>query len=66
MVQAEHTNILIDGCLFEANYASQKGGGMHQGVGQVSLVDSLFYDNVAGSENVEDGRLAKYVHASPY
>lgn len=28
---------------------------MHQGTGQVSVMHSLFYNNVAGSNNVEDG-----------
>ena len=46
----------IDGCLFNGNYASKKGGGVHTGNGQVSVVDSLFFSNVAGSHNVDDGK----------
>lgn len=54
-VQAEFTNILIDGCLFEKCYAAKKGGGMHQGIGQITVLDSLFFNNTAGSNNVEAG-----------
>ena len=45
----------VDGCLFDDNYASMKGGGVHVGNGQVSVVDSLFFNNLAGSDNVESG-----------
>ena len=45
----------VDGCLFDDNYASKKGGGMHMGNGQVSVVDSLFFNNLAGSNNKESG-----------
>ena len=45
----------VDGCLFNDNYASKKGGGVHVGKGQVSVVDSLFFNNLAGSDNVESG-----------
>ena len=47
--------MLLDGCLFDDNYASNKGGGVHMGNGSVSVVDSLFFNNLAGSDNVEDG-----------
>lgn len=53
--QVEFTNVLIDGCLFEKCYASKKGGGLHQGIGQMTVVDSLFYNNTAGSGNSEAG-----------
>lgn len=53
--QTEFTNILIDGCLFEKCYASNKGGGMHQGVGQITVLDSVFFNNTAGSNNAEAG-----------
>ena len=43
----------VDGCLFDDNYARKKGGGVHVGKGQVSVVDSLFFNNLAGSDNVE-------------
>ena len=56
--QAEHTNILIDGCLFEDCYASKKGGGMHQGIGQISVLGSVFYNCNAGSGNTEDGEVS--------
>ncbi|CAN0008375.1 unnamed protein product, partial [Scytosiphon promiscuus] len=53
-LQVEYTNVLIDGCLFDDGYAAKKGGGMHQGVGQITVTDSLFLNNTAGSGNVED------------
>ncbi|CAM9180152.1 unnamed protein product, partial [Ascophyllum nodosum] len=43
----------VDGCLFDDNYASSKGGGVNIDKGQVSVVDSLFFNNLAGSKNVE-------------
>ena len=45
----------IDGCLFDNNYASNKGGGAEIGTGQASIVNSRFVTNVAGSDNVESG-----------
>lgn len=54
-VQCEHSNLFINGCLFDDNYANNKGGGVHIGVGRVSVVDSLFFNNFAGSKNVESG-----------
>ena len=45
----------VDGCLFDDNYASSKGGGVNIDKGQVSVVDSLFFNNLAGSKNVESG-----------
>lgn len=56
--QVENTDVLIDGCLFEDCYASKKGGGMHQGVGQTSVLGSVFYNNSAGSDNIEDGEVS--------
>lgn len=56
--QALYTNILIDGCLFEDCYASRKGGGMHQGVGQTSVLGSVFYNSSAGSNNEKDGEVS--------
>jgi len=54
-VQCVHTNLSINGCLFDDNYANSKGGGVHIGVGRVSVVDSLFFNNSAGSHNAESG-----------
>ncbi|CBJ26637.1 adhesin-like protein [Ectocarpus siliculosus] len=53
-IGAEFTDVLVDGCLFEKCFASKKGGGMHQGIGQISVLDSVFYNNTAGSTNIED------------
>ena len=53
--QSEYTRVSIDGSLFNENYARNNGGGVHMGNGQVSVVDSLFFNNVAGSSNVDDG-----------
>jgi len=55
VLQVESTNVLIDGCLFDSCYASKKGGGFHQEDGYVSVINSLFYNNVAGSTNEEAG-----------
>ena len=54
-VQCEYSNLYINGCLFDDNYANKKGGGVHIGVGRVSVMDSLFSNNSAGSNNVENG-----------
>ncbi|CAN0356022.1 unnamed protein product, partial [Ectocarpus sp. 12 AP-2014] len=53
-IGVEFTDVLVDGCLFEKCFASKKGGGMHQGIGQISVLDSVFYNNTAGSANIED------------
>ena len=31
---------------------------MHQGIGQLSVLNSVFYNNSAGSDNVEDGEVS--------
>ncbi|CBJ26636.1 hypothetical protein Esi_0040_0008 [Ectocarpus siliculosus] len=53
-IGTEFTDVLVDGCLFEKCFASKKGGGMHQWMGQISVLDSVFYNNTAGSANRED------------
>lgn len=60
-MQAEFTNILIDGCLFEKCYSSKKGGGMHQGIGQITVLDSVFFNNTAGSNNKKAGEAFVYL-----
>ena len=47
--------MFIDGWLFNDNYASKKGAGVQVDIGQVSIVNSLFFNNVAGSGNYESG-----------
>lgn len=47
--------MLIEGCLFDDCYASEKGGGIHQDDGRLSIVNSLFFNNTAGSSNEEKG-----------
>lgn len=49
------TDVLIDGCLFEGSYANRKGGGISQQHGDMSVVGSVFYGNVAGGNNIENG-----------
>lgn len=49
--------MLVDGCLFVSNYASKKGAGIHHTAGQLSVVGSLFYKNIAGSDNVKAGEI---------
>lgn len=49
------TAILVDGCLFDSCYAGSEGGGVYHVSGQMSVVDSIFYNNTAGSNNVDAG-----------
>lgn len=37
--------------MFEDNYASQKGGGFHQGKGDVTISNCVFRNNSVGSFN---------------
>ncbi len=62
LLQVENTDVLVDGCLFDSCYASKKGGGFHQEDGYISVVDSLFYNNVAGSTNEEAGETKTKTH----
>lgn len=50
--QAEDSEVLIEGCLFKGCYASKKGGAVNQDEGQMSILGSVFYSNVAGTNNV--------------
>lgn len=52
--QAKDSYVLVDGCLFEANYANHMGGAIHHDDTHISVVGSAFFNNVAGSENEED------------
>ena len=61
--QAVDTDILIDGCLFEDSYASNEGGGLHHGTGQLSVLRSVFYNSSAGNGNIEDGELSSREHS---
>lgn len=49
------TDVFVDGCLFQECYAAKKGGGMHQFDGQVTVTDSVFYQNLAGGDNIMAG-----------
>lgn len=49
------SEVLVDGCLFEGCYAKKKGGGASQLNGNMSVLGSVFYGNVAGGENIENG-----------
>lgn len=55
--QANSTNMFIDGCTFEDNYASVSGGGVHQDIGHIYMNDSNFFSNTAGSNNEKDSEL---------
>lgn len=57
--QVLETDVLVDGCLFDDCYASKKGGGFHQEDGYVSILNSLFYNNTAGSGNEEFGERSR-------
>ena len=58
--QCDSTALYLDGCLFDDNYANNKGGGVIIDEGQVSIVNSLFFNNLAGSDNVEFGEAHQY------
>ncbi|CAN0077212.1 unnamed protein product, partial [Laminaria digitata] len=45
---AGDSNALINGCLFEGNYANNKGGALHHEDQQISIIGSVFYNNEAG------------------
>lgn len=49
--QAKDSYVLVDGCLFEGNYAGDKRGAIHHDERNISVVGSVFNDNVAGSQN---------------
>lgn len=51
----EESAVLLDGCLFDTCYAGKKGGGLLQEDGQMSIANSLFFKNRAGSNNKEGG-----------
>lgn len=57
--------MLVDGCLFERCYAKRKGGGASLKNGNMSVLDSVFYNNSAGGDNIEHGKAwtAEYVPA---
>lgn len=57
--KVENTHVLIDGTLFSDCYASKKGGGFHQEDGYASVVNSSFYNNVAGSSNAKAGETSR-------
>eukprot|EP00752_Nemacystus_decipiens_P007772 g6941.t1 len=52
-IGVENTDVLIDGTLFNDCYASKRGGGFHQEDGYISVMNSAFHDNIAGSSNEE-------------
>lgn len=52
--QAPNSHVMVDGCLFEGNYAGNKGGAIHHEEMNISVLGSVSYDNVAGSESVKD------------
>lgn len=47
----------MDNCKIEECYASGKGGGLQFARGNMTVLDSHFFNNAVGSENVEDGKL---------
>lgn len=53
--QAKNSNVSVDGCLFEGCFAGNKGGGLSQDDGQLSVLSSVFYNNVALSDIEDDG-----------
>ena len=53
--QTEFSDLLVEGCLFDGGYANLKGGGVSQDNGYMTVLGSVFYDNVAGGNNLEHG-----------
>lgn len=47
--------MFIDGCLFEGGYATIQGAGVSQDKGNISILGSVFYNNVAGGDNEKNG-----------
>ena len=58
--QAKDSDVLVDGCLFEGNYANNKGGAIHHEDKHISVIGSVFYNNVVGSESEEE---SEWCHA---
>ena len=58
--QAKDSDVLVDGCLFEGNYANNKGGAIHHENKHISVIGSVFYNNVVGSESEEE---SEWCHA---
>lgn len=57
--QSNDTDTFIFGCLFEDCYAGKKGGGMTKRAGgKMSVLQSGFYNNSAGSDSVKDGEMS--------
>ena len=52
--QAKDSDVLVDGCLFEGNYANNKGGAIHHENKHISVIGSVFYNNSVGSESEEE------------
>ena len=49
------SEVLVSGCFFEGGYARDRGAGISLGYGNISVLDSVFYDNVAGGDNEKGG-----------
>eukprot|EP00752_Nemacystus_decipiens_P010943 g9725.t1 len=52
-IGVEQTNVMINSSLFDSCYASIRGGGFHQYDGYASVSHSSFFNNSAGSDNVD-------------
>lgn len=51
-------SLLMDNCKIEECYASKKGGGLQFARGNMTVLGSHFFNNSAGSENLEDGKVS--------
>ena len=58
--QAKDSDVLVDGCLFEGNYANDKGGAINHEDKHISVLGSVFYNNSVGSESKEE---SEWCHA---
>ena len=52
--QAPNSYVLVEGCLLERTYAGNKRGAIHHEQSTISVLGSVFFDNVTGSVSVED------------
>lgn len=55
----KNTAIRVENCLFEDGFAGAKGGALLQEVGNITVLNSTFYNNSVGSSGTADGERTK-------
>lgn len=63
--QTNQTALVLEGCMFDTCYGGKEGGGLLHEFGRLSIVDSLFYNNTAGSGNEEGGEGGRSMAHAP-